>query len=99
MGIFCYNSDTMKLVNVPTQTPEEAEKLAQAAQAKNAPHCPSCGSTNIQVVGQNRKAFSAGKAVGGALLAGGVGLLAGFAGKKSGVAFVCLDCGKQFVRK
>lgn len=47
--------------------------------------CPACGSDNIQFVGNQRKAFSVGKAVGGAVLTssfGGVGSLAGFIGKK-----------------
>lgn len=44
--------------------------------------CPRCKSTNIPVLGQKRKGFSAGKALGGAFLTGGIGLLAGFAGKK-----------------
>ena len=44
--------------------------------------CPKCKSTNIQVLGERRKGFSIGKAIGGALLTNGIGLLAGFAGKK-----------------
>ena len=43
--------------------------------------CSKCKSTNIQVMGNNRKGFSVGKALGGALLTGGIGTLAGFAGK------------------
>lgn len=57
--------------------------------------CPSCGSTNIQALG-NRKGFSAGKALGGALLTGGIGLLAGFAGKKGHYDVLCSDCGRTF---
>ena len=38
------------------------------------PHCPKCKSTNIQVVGQRKKAFSLGKATVGAVLTGGVGV-------------------------
>jgi predicted RNA-binding Zn-ribbon protein involved in translation (DUF1610 family) len=62
--------------------------------------CPACGSDNIQFVGNQRKAFSVGKAIGGAVLTssfGGVGSLAGFIGKKSKKnTFVCLNCGKEF---
>lgn len=59
--------------------------------------CPKCGSENLQFVGNNRKAFSVGKAVGGAVLTGGIGVMAGFIGKKSKKnSFVCLDCGKEF---
>ena len=40
---------------------------------------------------------TAGFAVGGAVLTGGVGALAGFAGKKTKQTdFVCMDCGQQF---
>lgn len=61
--------------------------------------CPHCGSTNIQPLGQHRKGFSIGKAVGGTILTGGVGALAGFAGKKTNQTdFVCMNCGKQFKR-
>lgn len=59
--------------------------------------CPHCGSTNIQPLGQHKKGFSVGKAVGGVVLTGGVGALAGFAGKKTKQTdFVCMNCGKQF---
>ena len=62
-----------------------------------APHCPKCKSTNIQVVGQRKKAFSLGKATVGAVLTGGVGVLAGFAGKKTKkVDMICMNFGKQF---
>lgn len=60
-------------------------------------HCPYCGSENVQPLGADRKAFSVGKAAAGAVLTGGIGVLAGFAGKKSGKTdFVCMNCGKQF---
>lgn len=58
--------------------------------------CPKCKSTNIQVVGQNRKAFSVGKAVAGGLLTGGIGTLVGFAGKKGKTECFCTECGKRF---
>lgn len=58
--------------------------------------CPSCGSSNIQVMGNNRKGFSVGKAVGGALLTGGIGAIAGFAGKKGKYDCFCNDCGERF---
>lgn len=59
--------------------------------------CPHCHSTNIQAVGNHKKSFSIGKAAVGAALTGGVGVLAGFAGKKTKkIDFVCLNCGKRF---
>lgn len=62
--------------------------------------CPRCRSTNIQVVGQHKKGFSVGKAAAGVALTGGIGSLAGFAGKKTRkVNMICLNCGKQFKYK
>lgn len=58
--------------------------------------CLNCGSVHVDLVGKNRKCFSVGKAVGGAFLAGGVGLLAGFAGKNNGTEFFCYTCHKTF---
>lgn len=62
-------------------------------------HCPYCGSENVQPLGQHHKNFSIGKAVGGAVLTGGVGAVAGFLGKNTKQTdFVCMDCGEQFKR-
>lgn len=61
--------------------------------------CPKCNSTNIQVMGNNRKGFSVGKAVGGALLTGGIGTIAGFAGKKGKYEVFCMDCGHRWKTK
>jgi len=47
-----------------------------------AQRCPYCHSKNIQFMNQDRKGFSVGKAAAGAILTGGIGTLAGFAGKK-----------------
>jgi len=54
--------------------------------------CPKCGSTQISA---NRKGFGAGKAVGGAILTGGIGLLGGFIGSRK-MLLTCLNCGKQW---
>jgi len=54
--------------------------------------CPKCNSNQLT---SNQKGFSAGKAIGGAFLTGGVGLLAGFIGSKK-VLITCLKCGKNF---
>jgi len=54
--------------------------------------CPKCGSTQITA---NKKGFSGVKAVGGAILIGGAGLLAGTLGSNK-VVITCLACGKKF---
>jgi hypothetical protein len=55
-------------------------------------HCPKCNSTQITA---NKKGFSGGKAVAGAVLLGGIGLLAGTAGSNK-IIITCLKCGFQF---
>ena len=54
--------------------------------------CPRCSSAHVQGA---RRGFGAGKAVGGGLLLGPVGLLAGFLGSKR-VELACLNCGAQW---
>jgi DNA-directed RNA polymerase subunit RPC12/RpoP len=54
--------------------------------------CPKCRSEQITA---NKKGFSGGKAVAGAVLTGGIGLLAGTIGSKK-VIITCLTCGHQF---
>lgn len=66
---------------------------------KNAIKCPHCNSKNVQFMQQNRKGFSVGKAVGGAVLTGGIGTLAGFAGKKGKKQWHCQECGNIFETK
>ncbi|MDF7638384.1 LITAF-like zinc ribbon domain-containing protein [Lactobacillus sp. ESL0791] len=62
--------------------------------------CPRCRSTNVSAIGQHKKSFSVGKAAAGTILTGGVGALAGFAGKKTKkVDMICMDCGRQFQYK
>ncbi|WP_285022622.1 hypothetical protein [Lactococcus garvieae] len=58
--------------------------------------CKHCWSTNVSFMQNNRKGFSVGKATGGALLTGGIGLLAGFAGKKGKNEWYCNNCGRTF---
>jgi hypothetical protein len=55
-------------------------------------HCPRCNSTQITA---NKKGFSAGKAAAGALLTGGMGLLAGTHGSGN-IRITCLTCGHKF---
>jgi len=61
--------------------------------------CPKCSGTNIQVLGQKKKGFSVGKAIGGSLLVPGLGLLSGFAGKQGKYDVFCADCGNRWKMK
>lgn len=54
-------------------------------------YCPKCGSSQLTA---NKKGFGAGKALTGAILTGGVGLLAGFIGSGK-VKVTCLKCGTK----
>ena len=62
-------------------------------------YCPKCRSKNVQFMQNNRKGFSVGKALGGAALTGGIGTLAGFAGKKGKNQWHCTNCGHVFKKK
>lgn len=53
-------------------------------------YCPHCGSQQLTA---NKKGFGVGKAAAGAILTGGVGLLAGFIGSGK-VKVTCLKCGQ-----
>ena len=48
---------------------------------------------------QQRKSFSIGKAAAGTIMTGGVGALAGFAGKKGKKEWHCKNCGAVFATK
>lgn len=67
---------------IQSPTPEEKEYLV----------CPKCGSKELH---SQKKGFSGGKAVAGAVLTGGIGLLAGTIGSKD-VLITCLKCGNRF---
>src|SRR5258708_1376521 len=54
--------------------------------------CPKCGSNQLSA---NKKGFSGTKAVGGVILTGGIGLLAGTIGSNK-IKITCLACGHQF---
>ena len=54
--------------------------------------CPKCGSEQLSA---NKRGFSGGKALAGALLVGEIGLLAGTHGKNN-IEITCLNCGKKF---
>lgn len=94
------NHITLTLRGIKAEQPQIRERTIPASTVSTSEPqlvCPHCGSTNIQPLGQHRKGFSVGKAVGGTVLTGGVGALAGFVGKKTKQTdFVCMNCGKQF---
>ena len=54
--------------------------------------CPKCQSTQITA---NKKGFSATQAIGGAIVTGGIGLVAGAIGSGK-IKITCLACGHQF---
>jgi tellurium resistance protein TerD len=54
--------------------------------------CPRCSSTQLTA---DKKGFGLGKALGGGLLLGPIGLLGGFMGSKK-VLITCLKCGHQW---
>lgn len=61
--------------------------------------CPNCQSTKINFVDNNGKQFSIGKAIAGGFLVGGIGTLAGFAGKKGKTnRWHCTNCGTSFTK-
>lgn len=64
----------------------------EAKEQEDKLYCPKCGSSQLVA---NKKGFGAGKALGGAILTGGVGLLAGFIGSGK-VKVTCLKCGSTW---
>ncbi|MCV2499647.1 hypothetical protein [Melissococcus plutonius] len=76
---------------------EEAKIIANAI--GNQIKCPICQSVNTDFMGNNRKAFSLGKATAGTILTGGIGVLAGFAGKKGKQQWHCKNCGNVWETK
>ncbi|NBA63677.1 hypothetical protein [Enterococcus mundtii] len=82
---------------------EDYDKLkAQTAskrENKKIIKCPTCHSRDVQFMQNNKKGFSVGKAVGGAALTGGIGTLAGFAGKKGKNEWLCTNCHTTFETK
>ncbi|MBI9068747.1 MAG: hypothetical protein JEZ09_15740 [Salinivirgaceae bacterium] len=62
------------------------------AQTTTEIRCPKCNSNQLTA---NKKGFSGKKAVAGAVLTGGIGLLAGTLGSNK-VKITCLACGKEF---
>lgn len=78
---------------------EKKKQEKKQEKKQNIITCPSCKSKDVTFLQQDKKAFSVGKAVGGAVLTGGVGALAGFAGKKGNKQWHCQNCGNFFETK
>ncbi|HEU7999683.1 TPA: hypothetical protein VWH87_001231 [Streptococcus pneumoniae] len=78
---------------------EKKKQEKKQEKKQNIITCPTCKSKDVTFLQQDKKAFSVGKAVGGAVLTGGVGALAGFAGKKGNKQWHCQNCGNFFETK
>lgn len=65
---------------------------AQQPQQEEYLCCPKCGSRELHA---EHKGFSGGKALAGAILTGGIGLLAGTIGSRD-TQITCLKCGNKF---
>ena len=82
-----------KNTNVIGKDAEEITREEKIESVKTEPdntlRCKKCNSTELSA---NQKGFGAGKALVGAALTGGIGLLGGFIGSKK-VKITCLQCG------
>ncbi|MGP0445851.1 hypothetical protein ACTRT6_05305 [Streptococcus pneumoniae] len=78
---------------------EKKKQEKKQEKKQNIITCPNWKSKDVTFLQQDKKAFSVGKAVGGAVLTGGVGALAGFAGKKGNKQWHCQNCGNFFETK
>ena len=77
-----WKNDQERIKKLTKEKTTNKEQDKKAPMFHNGVHCPKCRSMNVEFMQNNRKSFSVGKAAGGAILTGGVGTLAGFAGKK-----------------
>jgi hypothetical protein len=90
----------MALINCPECGKEISDKAASCPHCGNPIYtkeeeylcCPKCRSKNIH---SQHKGFSGKKALAGAVLTGGIGLLAGTIGSKK-IQMTCLQCGHKF---
>lgn len=89
----------LKMINLPVIQKDNNLNLTlnkQIEEPANILKCPNCDSLDVDFVKNDKKTFSVGKAAAGTLLTGGVGSLAGFAGKKGNDVWHCKDCGNVF---
>ena len=78
--------------NSPVRRRERTEVYRWQRKDGRKVNCPECGSDQLFA---DKKGFGAGKALAGALLTGGIGLLAGFVGS-SQIYMTCLACGHRW---
>lgn len=90
----CWNiSSKKKKANLPSCYDEFASPIKPVVEIIDEKiKCPNCNSTNLTA---NKKGYSAGKAVAGTLLTGGIGLLGGFLGSDK-IRITCLKCGHSW---
>ena len=86
--IMAFKSNLDSQVDYQLQQVQIMQQRQYNAQAK----CPRCGSTSLSAAKQG---FGYGKAVAGAVVLGGIGLLAGGIGANKTVV-TCLNCGYKF---
>lgn len=72
--------------------PNCGNPINQQSQQEEYLCCPKCGSRELHA---EHKGFSGGKALAGAIVTGGIGLLAGTIGSKD-TQITCLKCGNKF---
>ena len=85
----CGNPMDKSSITYPTSRPIST---ISTNSEENLLHCPKCNSTQLST---NKKGFSGGKALAGAVLTGGIGLLAGTIGSGN-VEITCLQCGYKY---
>lgn len=71
---------------------ESTKTIPSSLQNDDLLRCPKCNSTNLHI---DKKGFSGGKALAGAVVAGGIGILAGTIGSHD-IDVTCLKCGHKF---
>lgn len=99
----CGDSLNLTAISVSKMSLSEIEakkrEFSENASSSAGMSCPSCNSSNVSFMQNKKKSFSVGKAIGGAVLTGGIGAVAGFAGKKGKNEWHCQNCGKIFETK
>lgn len=86
--------DSAKRAAMDLDRQKEIDKKKKQAAA--VVRCSACYSEDVTYIKNDRKAFSVGKAVAGGILTGGIGTMAGFAGKKGSDVYRCNKCHRVF---